>query len=118
MTLIIVFVVREYPHLAQKFNFSGGNFPPWVLALVVIVFTRLSKRTKNFLIKRGWWKLQHLESNCILKFWFDDNFSWYGTHEILSSYPEMLGLFYTFLFDRFPRLIVIISATAADNLIY
>lgn len=53
MTLLIVFVARESPEWAQKFNFSGGSFPPWILALVVIVFTRLSKRTKNFLTKRG-----------------------------------------------------------------
>ncbi|KAF1002198.1 uncharacterized protein LOC141702053 [Apium graveolens] len=54
MTIVIVFVVRESPQWAQKFNFSGGSIPPWVLALVVIVFTRLSKRTKNFLKQRGW----------------------------------------------------------------
>ncbi|KAK1393061.1 hypothetical protein POM88_012117 [Heracleum sosnowskyi] len=37
MTLVIVFVVREYPQWAQKFNFSGGtgSFPPWILALVM-----------------------------------------------------------------------------------
>lgn len=118
MTILIVFVVRESPQWAQKFNFSGGSIPPWILALVVIVFTRLSKRTKNFLTKRGWWKVQRLESRSSLKFWLDENFTWYVTHNILSSYPEMLGIFHTIVLNSFPRSFVIIRATDADNLIY
>ncbi|KAK1367133.1 putative WD repeat-containing protein-like [Heracleum sosnowskyi] len=54
MMLLIVFVMKETPHWAQNLNFSGGYFPPWALALVIVVFTRLRKRTKDFLLKRGW----------------------------------------------------------------
>ncbi|XP_022960369.1 uncharacterized protein LOC111461110 [Cucurbita moschata] len=31
-----------------------GNFPPWILACVVIVFTRSRKRTRDLLKKYGW----------------------------------------------------------------
>lgn len=57
MTLIIVFVVfvmKETPQWGQKLNFSGGYFPPGILALAIVVFTRLRKRTKDFILKRGW----------------------------------------------------------------
>ncbi|KAL8096449.1 uncharacterized protein LOC141689182 [Apium graveolens] len=54
ITLLIVFVMKETPQWAQKLNFSGGYFPPWILALVVVVITRFRKRTKDFLLKYGW----------------------------------------------------------------
>nr|AFK42380.1 unknown [Medicago truncatula] len=54
ITLMIVIVSRETPEWMNKFNFSPGNFSPWVLACVVIVFTRMRKRTKDFFTKRGW----------------------------------------------------------------
>lgn len=54
ITLLIVFVMKETPQWAQKLDFSGGYFPPWILALVIIVFTRMRKRTKDFLAKHGW----------------------------------------------------------------
>ncbi|WVZ13745.1 hypothetical protein V8G54_011311 [Vigna mungo] len=51
---MITLVSRDTPDWLKKFNFSGVNFPPWILACVVIVFTRMRKRTKDFLKKRGW----------------------------------------------------------------
>ncbi|CAK9174171.1 unnamed protein product [Ilex paraguariensis] len=52
-TLLIVLVMKETPQWVKKMNFTGGQFPPWILACVVIVFTRLRKRTRDFLTKRG-----------------------------------------------------------------
>nr|XP_043616594.1 uncharacterized protein LOC122588525 [Erigeron canadensis] len=54
ITVMIVLVMKETPGWAKKLNFTGINlnFPPWVLACVVIVFTRLRKRTKDFFAKR------------------------------------------------------------------
>ncbi|XP_051126573.1 uncharacterized protein LOC127248331 [Andrographis paniculata] len=51
ITAMIVLFTKEVsaPEWAQKFNFSGGYIPPWVLACAVIVFTRMRKRTKTFL---------------------------------------------------------------------
>ncbi|XP_023518857.1 uncharacterized protein LOC111782248 [Cucurbita pepo subsp. pepo] len=37
----------------KKLNITG-NFPPWILACVVIVFTRSRKRTRDLLKKYGW----------------------------------------------------------------
>ena len=58
LTLMIVIVSRETPEWMKKLNFSSANFSsnfsPWILACVVIVFTRLRKRTKDFLKNRGW----------------------------------------------------------------
>ncbi|XP_071731824.1 uncharacterized protein [Rutidosis leptorrhynchoides] len=53
ITAMIILVMKETPGWAKKFNFTGVNFsvPPWVLACVVIVFTRLRKRTKDFFAK-------------------------------------------------------------------
>ncbi|KAK7364546.1 hypothetical protein VNO80_13283 [Phaseolus coccineus] len=51
---MITLVSRDPPDWLKKLNFSGVNFPPWILACVVIVFTRMRKRTKDFLKKRGW----------------------------------------------------------------
>ncbi|XP_057469290.1 uncharacterized protein LOC130758406 [Actinidia eriantha] len=51
ITFLIVFVMKETPEWMQKL--SGGRFPPWILACVVIVFTRMRKRTRDFLEKRG-----------------------------------------------------------------
>lgn len=54
ITLLITFVLKETPQWMQKLNVFGGNFPPWILACVVIVFTRMRKRTRDLLQKRGW----------------------------------------------------------------
>lgn len=54
ITFMITIVSRDTPNWLKKLNFSGVNFPPWILACVVIVFTRMRKRTKDFLTKRGW----------------------------------------------------------------
>ncbi|TKY46114.1 hypothetical protein E2542_SST28150 [Spatholobus suberectus] len=54
ITFMITLVSRDTPEWLKKLNFSGVNFPPWILACVVIVFTRMRKRTKDFLKKRGW----------------------------------------------------------------
>ncbi|KVI07220.1 uncharacterized protein LOC112510573 [Cynara cardunculus var. scolymus] len=54
LTAMIILVMKETPGWAKKLNFAGINFnvPPWVLACVVIVFTRLRKRTRDFFAKR------------------------------------------------------------------
>ncbi|ESW23928.1 hypothetical protein PHAVU_004G088200 [Phaseolus vulgaris] len=54
IVFMITLVSRDPPDWLKKLNFSGVNFPPWILACVVIVFTRMRKRTKDFLKKRGW----------------------------------------------------------------
>ncbi|POO00307.1 WD repeat protein [Trema orientale] len=54
ITLLITFLLKETPQWMQKLNVFGGNFPPWILACVVIVFTRMRKRTKDLLKNRGW----------------------------------------------------------------
>ncbi|XP_044510219.1 uncharacterized protein LOC123228824 [Mangifera indica] len=53
IALLISFVWKENPQWMEKLNIKG-NFPPWVLACVVIVFTRMRKRTGDFLKKYGW----------------------------------------------------------------
>lgn len=55
ITLLIALVVKDTPQWIKKLNILGGDFPPWVLACIVIVFTRMRKRTKDFLKKLGWW---------------------------------------------------------------
>ncbi|CAL5386274.1 unnamed protein product [Camellia sinensis] len=54
ITFTIIFVMKENPEWMQKLYLSGGRIPPWVLACVVIVFTRFRKRTRDFPRKRGW----------------------------------------------------------------
>ncbi|KAE8666379.1 hypothetical protein F3Y22_tig00112498pilonHSYRG00007 [Hibiscus syriacus] len=54
LTLVITLLVKDTPKWLKKFNISVGDFPPWVLACVVIVFTRMRKRTKDALKKFGW----------------------------------------------------------------
>nr|GEV19033.1 WD repeat-containing protein [Tanacetum cinerariifolium] len=53
LTALIVLVMKETPEWAKKLNITGIDFsvPPWVLACVVIVFTRLRKRTRDFFTK-------------------------------------------------------------------
>ncbi|XP_057775931.1 uncharacterized protein LOC130994844 [Salvia miltiorrhiza] len=51
ITIIIVFAMKETPVWAKNLQSSVGPIPPWVLACVVIVFTRMRKRTKSFLEK-------------------------------------------------------------------
>ncbi|KAK3018105.1 hypothetical protein RJ639_004790 [Escallonia herrerae] len=54
ITLFIVLALKETPEWVKKLNLAGGSIPPWVLACVVILFTRMRKRTMDFLKKRGW----------------------------------------------------------------
>ncbi|XP_047327955.1 uncharacterized protein LOC124931517 [Impatiens glandulifera] len=54
LTIMLAVLMKEYPNWMQKLNVSGSNFPPWALACIVIVFTRMRKRTKVFLKNRGW----------------------------------------------------------------
>ncbi|KAK2976246.1 hypothetical protein RJ640_021957 [Escallonia rubra] len=54
ITLFIVLALKETPEWVKKLNLAGGSIPAWVLACVVILFTRMRKRTKDFLKKRGW----------------------------------------------------------------
>ncbi|CAL1400454.1 unnamed protein product [Linum trigynum] len=50
-TVLITLVVKEPPQWIKNSRFFEGNFNPWLLALAVIVFTRIRKRTKDFLAK-------------------------------------------------------------------
>ncbi|XP_021771509.1 uncharacterized protein LOC110735630 [Chenopodium quinoa] len=54
MTVLIAVVVTESPVWAEKFNMKGWRIPPWVLTCAIIVFTRMRKRTKEYLQNRGW----------------------------------------------------------------
>lgn len=54
ITLLITLAVKERPEWFKSSNLFGGSFPPWILACAVIVFTRMRKRTGDFLKKRGW----------------------------------------------------------------
>ncbi|WCJ44014.1 hypothetical protein M5689_024711 [Euphorbia peplus] len=54
ITVLIAMVLKEPPEWIKKSNIFGGSFPPWILACAVIVFTRMRKRTGDFLTKRGW----------------------------------------------------------------
>ncbi|XP_065848169.1 uncharacterized protein [Euphorbia lathyris] len=54
ITLLITMVLKEPPEWIKKSNIFGGSFPPWILACAVVVFTRMRKRTGDFLKKRGW----------------------------------------------------------------
>nr|QSQ68585.1 hypothetical protein PY_018377 [Puya raimondii] len=54
ITLLVALFFKEAPEWLRATSFSTGNFPPWILACVVIVFTRLRKRTRNVLKKFGW----------------------------------------------------------------
>jgi hypothetical protein len=51
--LLITFLMKDPPAWIKNY-ISFGNFPPWVLACVVIVFTRARKRTRDFFRKYGW----------------------------------------------------------------
>ncbi|CAA6671713.1 unnamed protein product [Spirodela intermedia] len=53
-TLLVAFLVKENPSWLRSSTSSGWSFPPWILACVVVVFTRVRKRTKDFLKWRGW----------------------------------------------------------------
>lgn len=54
ITLLITLALKERPEWFKSSNLFGGSFPPWILACAVIVFTRMRKRTGDFLKKRGW----------------------------------------------------------------
>ncbi|KAL5779011.1 hypothetical protein ACOSQ2_009748 [Xanthoceras sorbifolium] len=51
ITFIITLILKDPPELLKKLDISRGNCPPWVLACIVIVFTRMRKRTRDFLQK-------------------------------------------------------------------
>lgn len=54
LALLTAFLVRDTPEWIKMSNFFAGNFPPWVLACMVIVFIRLRKRTRDILKRYGW----------------------------------------------------------------
>ncbi|XP_074580114.1 uncharacterized protein LOC141836507 [Curcuma longa] len=54
LTLLIAILFKETPEWFMASKSLSGTFPPWVLACIVIVFTRLRKRTKDVLKKYGW----------------------------------------------------------------
>nr|AFK37100.1 unknown [Lotus japonicus] len=45
ITIMIMLVWKDIPEWIKNFNVSGVNFSPWIVACVVIVFTRMRKRT-------------------------------------------------------------------------
>ncbi|KAK9130056.1 hypothetical protein Sjap_010543 [Stephania japonica] len=53
VTLFIMLVLKETPGWL-KGSTVVDNCPPWVLACIVIVFTRMRKRTRDVLKKFGW----------------------------------------------------------------
>ncbi|KAK9165704.1 hypothetical protein Scep_000895 [Stephania cephalantha] len=53
ITAFIMLVMKETPSWL-KGSTIVDNCPPWVLACVVIVFTRMRKRTRDVLKKFGW----------------------------------------------------------------
>lgn len=54
LTLLAAIYFRETPKWFTSSKLSSLNFPPWVLACIIIAFTRLHKRTKDVLKKFGW----------------------------------------------------------------
>ncbi|KAJ6803141.1 uncharacterized protein M6B38_109195 [Iris pallida] len=54
LSLLVAILVREVPDRFNISKLTGDKFPPWVIACVVILFTRLRKRTKSLLKKFGW----------------------------------------------------------------
>ncbi|KAL5975479.1 hypothetical protein ACLOJK_019801 [Asimina triloba] len=53
VVLLLAVFVRETPIWMKTSNFLGVNFPPWILACIVILFMRLRKRTKDVFNKFG-----------------------------------------------------------------
>lgn len=57
ITLLIAIFVKETPRWLDISKLtSNSTLPPWVIACMIIAFTRLRKRTKNLLKKFGWWE--------------------------------------------------------------
>ncbi|KAF5174965.1 Wd repeat-containing protein [Thalictrum thalictroides] len=54
MTILISLALKETPTWMKSLNIPGFNFSPWMIACVVIVFTRWRKRTRDLLKKFGW----------------------------------------------------------------
>ncbi|XP_061345207.1 uncharacterized protein LOC133291043 [Gastrolobium bilobum] len=54
IAIMIMLVSKDSPEWIKKLDISGVNFPPLILACVVIVFTRMRKGTKDFLKRHGW----------------------------------------------------------------
>ncbi|KAL3322021.1 hypothetical protein AABB24_039580 [Solanum stoloniferum] len=50
--LIVLLVIRDPPEWAKKLNLSDGRIPPWLLACAFVAFTRMRKRTRDFLESR------------------------------------------------------------------
>ncbi|XP_058764068.1 uncharacterized protein LOC131637493 [Vicia villosa] len=57
ITIMIMLVSGEIavstPEWVQKLNVSGVNFPPLIVACVVVVFSRMRHRTRRFLKRLG-----------------------------------------------------------------
>ncbi|CAI8604289.1 unnamed protein product [Vicia faba] len=58
ITIMIMLVtgdiaVNSTPEWVQKLNVSGVNFPPLIVACVVVVFSRMRHRTRRFLKRLG-----------------------------------------------------------------
>lgn len=56
MTAVAAVLLKEakMPEWLKASRLGNVNFPPWVLACIVIVFMRLRKRTKDVMKKFGW----------------------------------------------------------------
>ncbi|KAK7343777.1 hypothetical protein VNO77_12806 [Canavalia gladiata] len=53
IAIMILLVSRDTAEWIDKLKVSGVNFPPLILAFVVIVFSRIRKQVKDFLKKLG-----------------------------------------------------------------
>ncbi|GAB2270257.1 hypothetical protein Dimus_005162 [Dionaea muscipula] len=51
-TILIALFVKENPAWAEKLNLRGTRIPPWIITCAIIVFTRMRKRTRDFLQNR------------------------------------------------------------------
>nr|CAB3474077.1 unnamed protein product [Digitaria exilis] len=56
MSVVAAVLLKEakVPEWVKTSRLGAVNFPPWVLACMVIVFMRLRKRTKDIIKKFGW----------------------------------------------------------------
>ncbi|XP_073110945.1 uncharacterized protein [Elaeis guineensis] len=46
-TLLIVILIKELPETAKASRLATGLFPPWLLACMLVLFTRLRKRPRT-----------------------------------------------------------------------
>ncbi|KAK4354641.1 hypothetical protein RND71_026835 [Anisodus tanguticus] len=50
--LIALRVIRDPPEWTKELNLADGHIPPWILACAFVAFTRMRKRTRDFMESR------------------------------------------------------------------